>query len=379
MHRKVVACPHTEIHCLTDYYNLMVCALGTGRMAVMARFLAAGSIPQTISGFPPFIFLTFPGLAEDVGRHKLAAQYICTELKEADEANLIDEEDMHVFGLRPMTDPLHLVCCNSCKKPIKVSQYVAHAEICKSLNSVDEIIPELDGGTRQKKPPRKQRRKSLNTYSNQAVAVRENEKPQSFGDAYFSALDSNMEEKVPSTILAEAKRSSPHLDGAVLTDGSAVSTATIDCIKGAKSRQTKRSKMPATGSPQLLDNFEAASVVTYGLCSTTALETIPCEEARSSTKNEQICNCVVGVQMPAKAHAITDVPHPVATKIYYSLRNQRLRSALNHLYFGASSMDSSSDCVSPKALQKTELPSQKLCPTNFHEGLPDIQLEKASS
>nr|GMD63599.1 SCA7 domain-containing protein [Ipomoea batatas]GME05177.1 SCA7 domain-containing protein [Ipomoea batatas] len=80
--------------------------------------------------------------------------------------------------------------------------------------------------------------------------------------------------------------------------------------------------------------------------------------------------------MPAKAHAITDVPHPVATKIYYSLRNQRLRSALNHLYFGASSMDSSSDCVSSKALQKTELPSQKLCPTNFHKGLPDIQLEK---
>nr|GLL42098.1 uncharacterized protein LOC109168191 isoform X6 [Ipomoea trifida]GME05178.1 uncharacterized protein LOC109168191 isoform X6 [Ipomoea batatas] len=157
--------------------------------------------------------------------------------------NSVGLADMHVFGLRPMTDPLHLVCCNSCKKPIKVSQYVAHAEICKSLNSVDEIIPELDGGTRQKKPPRKQRRKSLNTYSNQAVAVRENEKPQSFGDAYFSALDSNMEEKVPSTILAEAKRSSPHLDGAVLTDGSAVSTATIDCIKGAKSRQTKRSKM----------------------------------------------------------------------------------------------------------------------------------------
>jgi len=40
----------TPVHCLTDYYNLMVCALGTGRMAVMARFLAAGSIPQTISG-----------------------------------------------------------------------------------------------------------------------------------------------------------------------------------------------------------------------------------------------------------------------------------------------------------------------------------------
>jgi len=38
-------------------------------------------------------------LAEDVGRHKLAAQYICTELKEADEANLIDEEGNLVVKL----------------------------------------------------------------------------------------------------------------------------------------------------------------------------------------------------------------------------------------------------------------------------------------
>lgn len=89
-------------------------------------------------------------LAEEVGNKKLAAQYIYRELHEADEANLLDEEgdavqtnvcfigfqfnnvslapnymghsvfivydgtlvflaDMHVFGLKPMTDPLNLV------------------------------------------------------------------------------------------------------------------------------------------------------------------------------------------------------------------------------------------------------------------------------
>lgn len=45
----------------------------------------------------------------------------------------------------------------------------------------------------------------------QAMAVRENEKLQSFGDVYFSALDSNVEEKVPTTILAEAKSITPML------------------------------------------------------------------------------------------------------------------------------------------------------------------------
>ncbi|MBA0650292.1 hypothetical protein Goklo_017725 [Gossypium klotzschianum] len=73
----------------------MVCSLGSGRMAVMARLLEAGSIS--------------PSIAEEVGNKKLAAQYIYRELQEADEANLLDEEDMHVFGLKPMTDPLNLV------------------------------------------------------------------------------------------------------------------------------------------------------------------------------------------------------------------------------------------------------------------------------
>ncbi|GMP76774.1 hypothetical protein CsSME_00033309 [Camellia sinensis var. sinensis] len=73
----------------------MVCSLGSGRMEAMARLLAAGSFSQTI--------------AEEVGNQKLAAQYIQRELREADDANLLDEEDMHVFDLKPMTDSLHLV------------------------------------------------------------------------------------------------------------------------------------------------------------------------------------------------------------------------------------------------------------------------------
>ncbi|CAK9145516.1 unnamed protein product [Ilex paraguariensis] len=120
-------------------------------MAAMARLLASGSVSQNV--------------AEEVGHQKLAAQYILRELREADEANLLDEEDMHIFDLRPMTDPLHLVCCNACKKPVKASQYAAHAEVCKSLNFAEEGISELDGGTGHKKPPRKEKKKSSTAYA----------------------------------------------------------------------------------------------------------------------------------------------------------------------------------------------------------------------
>ncbi|KAJ0807470.1 hypothetical protein HanLR1_Chr00c1229g0797521 [Helianthus annuus] len=50
--------------------------------------------------------------------------------------------DMDVFGLRPMVDPLILVSCNSCKKPVKVSQYANHAG-----NKIFVILYVLYGGT----------------------------------------------------------------------------------------------------------------------------------------------------------------------------------------------------------------------------------------
>ncbi|CAL1397206.1 unnamed protein product [Linum trigynum] len=101
----------------------MVCSLGNGRMAVMARILAAGSVSSQ-------------NLAVEIGRRQSVAKCMYRELHEADEPNLLDEEDMHVFGVEPMTDPLHLVCCNACKKPVKASQYAAHSGYEFSVSSV---------------------------------------------------------------------------------------------------------------------------------------------------------------------------------------------------------------------------------------------------
>lgn len=62
------------------YTFSMVCSLGSGRMAVMAKLLAAKSFSQSKAG------------RIEVGHQKLAAKLICKELNEADEANLLDEE-----------------------------------------------------------------------------------------------------------------------------------------------------------------------------------------------------------------------------------------------------------------------------------------------
>lgn len=69
------------------------------------------------------------------------------------------------------------------------------------------------------------------------------------------------------------------------------------------------------------------------------------------------------------------VPVPLATKMYYSQRNHRLRSAISHLYFAASNEGHCSDMVSPKVLQGNMVP-QASSPKNFSHEQMDNQPEK---
>ncbi|CAK9159759.1 unnamed protein product [Ilex paraguariensis] len=265
-------------------------------MAAMARLLEAGSVSQTI--------------ADGVGHPKLAAQYILRELREADEANLVDEEDMHVFDLRPMTDPLHLVRCNACKRPVRASQYAAHAEICKSLSFSEELMSELDGGRKKKKPPRKEKKKSLT-----ACAVREQERPVSLNANDSAASKFHLDEQIQAT-------SSFGLD--------------------AKCREYCKG---------------------------------------SSAQNEKPCGHDVGyqVQIPRQVHGCclpaeaikSDIPVPLATKVFYSQSNLRLRSALSHLYYEASAKEHCSDLLKGNAM-----PSWSSTPNNFSHEQNDDQQEK---
>ncbi|KAL6842049.1 hypothetical protein ACP4OV_028028 [Aristida adscensionis] len=78
---------------------------------------------------------------DDVINEMAAAQILQKQLFDAHEPNLLNEDDMHIFGSKPMADPLDLVCCSTCKKPVKASQYAVHAERCNSgkVNTNDSM------------------------------------------------------------------------------------------------------------------------------------------------------------------------------------------------------------------------------------------------
>ncbi|OEL38074.1 hypothetical protein BAE44_0000908 [Dichanthelium oligosanthes] len=97
---------------------------------------------------------------DDVIHEMTAAQVLQKQLFDAHEPNLLDENDMHIFGSKPMGDPLDLVCCSSCKKPVKASQYAVHTERCSSgkVNTNDSMGVDHAKST---KPPKKGRKLKL--------------------------------------------------------------------------------------------------------------------------------------------------------------------------------------------------------------------------
>ncbi|KAJ4722252.1 Sgf11 (Transcriptional regulation protein) protein [Melia azedarach] len=304
----------------------MVCSLGSGRMAVMARLLEAGSFSRN--------------RADEVSHHKLAVQNIYRELHDADEANLLDEEDMHVFGLKPMADPLHLVSCNACKKPVKASQYAAHAEVCGSLNATGESVLDVHGGTGHRKPPRKERKKLLTAYSNQATPVGDQERSESID------VDDN------SSFSVDVKGNSACVDIAPMMDGSGVSPENTDHSAYVVPPPTKRSKVIAGEHLPVSGDLQTAYGVTKILstqdahnCRDFPQQTIP----GSKMHNDCVDVRKILGQVHEQCLQAQDVPAPLASKIYYSQRNNRLKSSLTHLYHGASVQQCGRNVAIPEA------------------------------
>ncbi|XP_015573374.1 uncharacterized protein LOC8262383 isoform X1 [Ricinus communis] len=291
----------------------MVCSLGSGRMAVMARILAAASLSQTIR--------------EEVGQQKLAAQCIYREFHEADEANLLDEDDMHVYGLKPMTDPLDLVCCNACKKPVKASHFVTHTELCRLLSSAEETMLEHGGSIGHRKPPRKERRKLLSTYTYQATPAVETERPLSTDADYLAGSESQLDGQpiMSSSFSMDAKRNPACIDVASIIDGKGVSPENTDHSACVMPPPTKRSKLVSSRHLSLSNDPEAASGLTK----------------------------IISTQ-----DTFTYVPAPLATKIYYSQRNNRLRSAIASMYHSASAKGLGSNVRSPEVSQENSIQLQ---------------------
>ncbi|KAJ4779037.1 SAGA-associated factor 11 [Rhynchospora pubera] len=124
----------------------MVCMLGRWRMADVVKLLKVENHSEVTS--------------EEINDEKIANQLLHKGFLDADEANLLQEEDMHVFGYKPMADPLHLVCCNSCQKPVRASQYTAHAERCSPLTSKRDSPSGINNAVKASKPPTRKGKKT---------------------------------------------------------------------------------------------------------------------------------------------------------------------------------------------------------------------------
>ncbi|KAI5650666.1 hypothetical protein M9H77_36671 [Catharanthus roseus] len=327
-----------DLHILQDF---MVCTLVRGRMAALARLLMSGNISKPI--------------ADDFDRQKLVMQYIHRELHEANEANLIDEQDMHIFDLRPLTDPL-------CLHGI----LLIFSELCTSLSSFEEIGLELDVNTGHKKPPRKERRKLPAVQTNQATSVGERFKFENLDASDISAVGSKLE-----TPSAEVKTTLS--DGPYILDCSEITATTIP-------RPKKRSKMVTAECPTyMLDHFTRAS-------GAIPHETVSCSETprTSETGSEKVSEYIVGEQIPSEATELPrlkkDVPIPLATKIYYSQRTNRLRSALGHLYHNVPNKECSSEFVHERELQANLVTTLTPSPNSFSPNqISDDRLDKESN
>ncbi|KAJ4955258.1 hypothetical protein NE237_012041 [Protea cynaroides] len=335
----------------------MVCSLGKCRMAAMVRLLETGNFSEIT--------------AEEASHEKLAVQSIHRELRAADEANLLEEEDMHVFDYKPLADPLHLVCCNACKKPIKASQYAAHAERCRSFNSSEETGLELDGGTGRKRPPRKGRKKLQTAQDNQAATVVEQERSESVHADDHAVSESNVNDQTGMnySFSRETKRHSVSINGAAVMDGSGLGPGSTNYSAGVMSASKRRTKLMAVEGLQPSDDLETA----YGVTSIG----INCQEAQtcgvfskgSIAGRKKPCDSFGHQKLGQVDRRIStkDAPVPLATKVYHLQRSNHLRSALSHLYFEA--WTNSSESLSPKVIQRSVvLPSQD----SSHERTDDL-------
>ncbi|CAK8530950.1 unnamed protein product [Lathyrus sativus] len=402
----------------------MTRSTGSGRMEAMPRPMAAGGSSQTV--------------ADDNAWQKSAAAYTYKQLREADEANLLSEEDMHVYGERPMTDPLKLVRCKTCKKPIKESQFAAHAELCRSLKLTEQTGLEFNRNTRNRKPPRNDKKKlsassaagkrkksesldNIDTVVSQShmnsqirgtsfsndVKARKRRKSESLDnidtvvsqshlnsqirrtsfsndvkDAVASLLDDSgvssgnrvlqasvmypptkhhkLKTSTHISVIDEHGTESGVSKAASLTNGTthAAPTSMLDDTgvnSGNRVLQasvmyppTKRHKLMASTHIAVLEErgtesgvLKAASL-TNGTTRKDMTEEIVSEHGDPFHKNGQ------QVHMQHQHMKNNDFPAPLATKIYYSQRTNRLRAAIRHMYFENLSEEVRADVECPK-------------------------------
>ncbi|XP_043806841.1 uncharacterized protein LOC110601259 isoform X3 [Manihot esculenta] len=312
----------------------MLCSLGTGRMAVMARLLAAGSLSQTTG--------------EEIGEEKLATQCIYRELHEADEANFLDEE-----------------------------------ELCRSLNFAEETTLELADSVGHRKPPKKERKKLSTSYINQATLAAEQRR-----SVYIDANDITVSESQldaqpgrSSSFSMDAKRNPSCV--AFMMDGQGESPEHTDHSVCIMPPPTKRSKFVSSQHLLVSNDPEAASGLTK-IRSAQDSFSFGNFQIQSTLSSDMPNDCGIVSKFPGQAYGncllTKDIPIPLSTKIYYSQRNNRLRLAVAHMYHASSVKGLTSNVASPEVSQETiiQLPASS-CKGCTHEQVGGLNKKRDPS
>ncbi|KAG6558184.1 hypothetical protein Mapa_000365 [Marchantia paleacea] len=310
-------------------------------MASMERFLTGGNIE-----FSP----------EEVARENEAVKTVQKEMNEADEFNLLEEEDMHVFDREPLADRLPLVSCNSCKKPIKASHFAAHAERCRSMTASEDTVAELDGGANHKKPPRKARKKLLNTQDN-ATSVGDRDRLQAMDNDDVAIPDSvgtsagALDEQATGRTGFNKSRGQKRVMN--LGEGTVVNAPKIGKSRGMSG--VDEGSGIVTGSNS--NPFSSADLDV--LCGVYLDQGARCRHYLTcKVHSESSKRAVTGRRRPydillqelkashnrlrsSKVHESGVGPLPMATKIYYLRHKQRLRGIIGSLYYEACARESS--------------------------------------
>ncbi|KAI8561549.1 hypothetical protein RHMOL_Rhmol04G0348800 [Rhododendron molle] len=180
------------------------------------------------------------------------------------------------------------------------------------------------------------------------------------------------------------------VNGALIMHGSRASPGNMENSFGATPPPRKRSKLIAADGLPMPDCLGTSGAVAKSLRASTQ-EARTCREfpKGSSGGCKKAFDCAVGYDKTNQFQECClrgkDVPAPLATKMFYSQRNHRLRSALTYLYYGEST-EHSGDFVNLKSLegiamplnslQDNAMPLQVLSPQNFSHEQNDVQSEK---
>ncbi|KAH1217711.1 hypothetical protein GmHk_13G038293 [Glycine max] len=254
--------------------------------------------------------------------------------------------DMHVYGESPMTDALQLVCCNTCKKPIKDSQFAAHAELCRSLKLTEQTMVELDTGNR--KPPRKEKKKLGASSANQASAVGEQRRSESIDNIDSALSQSHLNSQIRVVPFSnEVTGYSSCVGAALIMDGTGIDAGNRDHSASVMYPPTKRHKLIANIHLPVLESHGTESGETKTVSFT---DGITCNFLERTISQRGDPNHKNRGQVLVQHQGImkNDSPAPLATKIYYSQRTNRLRARIRHLYFQDLNGQCCTDVVCPK-------------------------------